>query len=252
MSDSIQSSRTSISFSRNSSAAVVIQRKLPKSFQFSEHVALHGFYKDTSMEAASRAKPVEVNSQRRKIKSIEKINDDFEKEMMLVKKLHDKVNHMQTKLACAIQREYSCIAIQMCYRSHRARIKLKELFIARYVISRWRFYAYYTIRRRSAILISRKIKTYWMHKSFQAFIPFLVALRVIQRKFRSMVAIRKAKNTLLIKQVAKRWGSHCVIFGMTRAVRKLKDAARPAYDFGISKIAKIFLKRFIRRRRLRL
>ena len=226
--------------------------KPAKSFKFSEQLAFHGFYKDTSMNGATKEKTRLSNAPNRKVKAMQKVNEEFDKEMKLILKLQKNVSNMQTSLASAIQREYSCIAIQLCYRCHIARVKLRELKLYRYVASRWRFYARYKIRRRSAKLIYRKIRTYVFRKSFLAILPFLRALRVIQRKYRSILAIRKSREIMMRKKVSRRYVVHAIVFGMTRAVRKMKDAERTGYDITISKFAIRFLRRYVRQRRLRL
>ena len=222
-----------------------------KSFHFSEEMVRHGFYKETSMRAAEKAKWSEVVFHKKKIRLMSRVNDEFDKEMKLVLKLQSKVSRMQMSLACSIQREYSSIAIQMCFRCYRARVRLRELKLYRYVSSRWRFYAWYKTRRRSAKLLFRMMRTYVLRKSFLAILPFLRALRVIQRKYRSIKAIREAKRLLAVKIMSRRTSTHCLLFGLTRAATKIRTSQRSPHDLVLSNMALQFLRRYVRRRRIR-
>lgn len=144
-----------------------------KSFRFTEQLANHGFYKNNSMEAATKQRYSNRTSHCKKMKSLSKINQDIDADVQYILIMRKKIDSMQTQLACSIEREYASISIQMSFRLYRARRVLVVLKLSRFILTRWRFFARYNRRKKAATIIANTTRTYFISRAFRLLLPFI-------------------------------------------------------------------------------
>jgi hypothetical protein len=140
-------------------------------------------------------------------------------------------------MAIVAHMKYCATYIQAIYRGFLARKYLSRLFAKRF-IQDWLFFRWRSRKRyRAIVLIQTKFRIYFTFLQRRREISWRLAACKIQEMYRSIYKRRRA----LIRCSAFRVSSHALLFGMTKAARKI---------VGSRKILSRMITRFIRKKRL--
>lgn len=217
---------------------------------FSERLARHGFYKDTTIAAATRLRKKTAYESGKKTKNVQRINEEFDSELKFVLQLQAEIAIMQQELAASIEVRYAALRIQTWMRCRIAMKQLRILRISRFVVDRWKFIIYFHKRQRACQRVIRSIRHLIFTKAYRWICTRIRATKLIQRKYRARIFIRRARILLQIMKRTSEVCAHVSLFAFRRALRVCCQR-----DEELSRTMKAAKKIFIfylHRRRLRL
>jgi hypothetical protein len=176
-----------------------------KSSKFTNKIANHGFWRDTSIAAATREQKRHDVVLKRKHGTMEKLSAQFELETKRVEKLQKQLAESQNEMALIAMEKYTATFLQSVARGWLGRIRWYRLNKLR-VLVRWISFRLYFRKRQAAWKIIRKcLASYIGKRRLGAIMMYVAAVKRVQRqyrmRYRTKLAVVRVKTLLFWNDV---------------------------------------------------
>ena len=219
------------------------------SYAFSRKIVTHGVWRDNSMAAMTRRKTKDQVNMKRRANQIDRINNNFNQEVEIIRKLQQDLTMKQKSMADIVIKKYSAIIIQSFYRRYKSRAVLHRLKCKR-LVREWFYYRCVTKKRRHARMVI--IKQYRNHKfrsTLDSLLYKIKSVRRLQRFFRNTLAIQDAKKIYYVKRMTRKTVDNIILLSSSRALRHIKALLKSDEDKIIVSITKLLVHYRRRKRR---
>lgn len=213
-----------------------------KSSKFTNTITQHGFWRDTSISAATREKKRHEVVLKRKHNKMDQLSSQFERESRKIEQLQKQLASNQREMACIAMEKYTAAYIQSIVRGWMGRVYWKQVHAAR-LLKQWLKFRMYFIERKYAWknVIRRAINCFLAKKRMHSVSLYIAAVKSIQRfyhrRYLVKVSVVRVRTMILWNDV-----KHLAI---SRATHVISEEARSQL------VLNRFMHGFVRRQRLR-
>mmetsp|Transcript_2988 Transcript_2988/g.4532 ORF Transcript_2988/g.4532 Transcript_2988/m.4532 type:complete len:724 (-) Transcript_2988:165-2336(-) len=197
---------------------------------FTKTIARHGFYHDTSLDAATRSKKRHMVNLQRKKSTMDRLSANFEAEARKVALLQRKLAKYQHDMAFTAQQKFAVLYLQSIFRGCLARRLLLRLFYGRFLREFLSFRYRYRMMLCAATVLIRATRAFLATRRYQRFVYHSRNARTIQKAYRK----RYRRMRAVVRMGCIKLCRDVICMGIAKAKQQLcvfERARRVLYKF---------------------
>lgn len=190
--------------------------------RFTETLVKHGFARDTSLFAASRASERRIIRTKHRFESMDSLVEEFHREVAELFGIQNELIRLQKMMATRALEVFSVRVIQQAVRSWVARHKLMMLKLSRFICDRVYFLRYYKRRVKAACRLAMRILMFLARRTLKIHLKRKNSAIRIQKLYNKWKLLRAIKFRIIVLGKMGRLLKHVMLFGKCRAIMHMR------------------------------